>query len=185
MSELIVAVGSTNPSKVKAVEAVVYEAFPGARVVPIAVPSGVSEQPMSTAETEQGARQRARAALVTAAGATFGVGLEGGVEFTANDTCDVVNCCAVASDDGSTYIAWGVRFPLPPVVAQRLRTGEQLGKIMDELSGIPDSAKSLGAVGIFSNRLLTRDMMWQAAVTCAFMPYFHPELYRPGAVPGD
>lgn len=175
----VVAIGSTNPAKVKAVEAVLSRAFPQARVEPVSVPSGVSDQPLSAEETARGARTRARAALAAIPGARFGIGLEGGVDFPKEgDSCDVVNCCAVASADGSVYIAWGVRFPLPPAVGKRLRSGEELGPIMDELSGISESAKSLGAVGFFSNGLLTRDVMWESAVICALMPLFHPDLYN-------
>lgn len=183
---LIVAVGSTNPTKVKAVEAIVSRAFPHARVEPAAVPSGVSEQPLSAGETERGARERAWAALAAVPGARFGIGLEGGVHFPARHDdddatarCDVINCCAVAADDGSVHVAWGVRFPLPPTVGERLRRGEELGPVMDELSGMKDSAKVLGAVGFLSNGLLTRDVMWESAVVCALMPWFHPELYMP------
>lgn len=174
----IVAVGSTNPAKVKAVEAVVARLFPHARVEPVAVASGVADQPLSAAETKLGARTRARAALAATPGARFGVGLEGGVHCKADDACDVVNCCAVTAHDGAIHVAWGVRFPLPPSVARRLRFGEELGVIMDELSGVADSAKSLGAVGFLTRGVLTRDVMWQSAVVCAFMPWLHPDLYN-------
>lgn len=174
----IVAVGSTNPTKVKAVEAVMAKAFPMARVQAVAVPSDVSEQPLSAAETERGARSRALAALAAVPGARFGMGLEGGVHFSdAPPRCDVVNCCAVATADGTVHTAWGVRFPLPAAVGRRLLAGEELGPVMDELSGVRDSAKVLGAVGFLSNGLLTRDVMWESAVVCALMPWFHPELY--------
>lgn len=186
-STFVVAVGSTNPTKVKAVETIVSRAFPHARVQPVVVASGVSEQPLSADETERGARARARAALAAVPGARFGIGLEGGVHFAAGAeddaavaaACDVINCCAVAADDGSVHVAWGVRFPLPPAVGRRLRRGEELGPVMDELSGVRDSAKTLGAVGFLSNGLLTRDVMWESAVVCALMPWFHPELYLP------
>lgn len=175
----IVAVGSTNPAKVKAVAAVVGRLFPQARVEPVAVASGVADQPLSAAETELGARTRARAALAAVPGARFGIGLEGGVHFHADrEACDVVNCCAIAAHDDQISVAWGVRFPLPPAVGRRLRAGEALGPVMDELSGIPESAKSLGAVGFLSNGVLTRDVMWESAVVCAFMPWLHPRLYN-------
>ena len=81
VSGMVVAVGSTNPAKVKAVEAVVARSFPDARVRPVAVASGVSEQPLSADETERGARTRALSALAAVPEARFGIGLEGGVHF--------------------------------------------------------------------------------------------------------
>jgi non-canonical (house-cleaning) NTP pyrophosphatase len=73
------AVGSANAAKVRAVEMVVTRIFPS-RVVEVRgfnVPSSVAAQPMSAAETMQGADNRARAAL-SAAGSDFefGIGLE-------------------------------------------------------------------------------------------------------------
>ena len=73
------AVGSANAAKVRAVEMVVTGIFPS-RVVEVRgfnVPSSVAAQPMSAAETMQGADNRARAAL-SAAGSDFefGIGLE-------------------------------------------------------------------------------------------------------------
>lgn len=170
---LIVAVGSTNPAKTGAVTAIFAQAFPTARVVPVEVPSGVREQPLGAAETRRGAEQRARGALAAVAGARFGIGLEGGVE---PESGDLINCCAVAGPDRLTH-AWGVRFALPPAVAAAVRAGAELGPVMDELSGIPASKRKLGAVGILTNGLLTREQMWQPALACALAPHLHPELY--------
>ena len=136
MSDLIIAIGSKNPAKISAVEAVVSKAFASVQLTPVAVPSGVAEQPLSAAETEQGAWQRARAALAAVPGARFGIGLEGGVQFT-TDGCHAINCCAVASEDGLMHVAWGVRFRLPPPICQRLCSGEELGTVMDELRRHP------------------------------------------------
>ena len=73
-----IAVGSKNPVKVGAVQAVLARIAPEASVEGVAVPSGVSYQPWGDEETIRGALARAHAARV-ALGADWGVGIEGGV----------------------------------------------------------------------------------------------------------
>jgi len=180
---LIIAVGSTNPAKVGAVQAVARRAFPGARVVSLPVESGVADQPLSAAETAAGARTRAMSALAAAPEAAYGVGLEGGLEPTPRGG-DLVNCCAVAARDGRVSIAWGVRFPLPPAVVHRLLAGEELGPVIDEISGVAAGKGVLGAVGVLTDGLVTRKAMWEHAVACAFIPHRHPELYPLTSEPG-
>jgi len=58
-----VVVGSTNPVKVAAVEAVLARCGPGIEVHGVAVSSGVPDQPWGDDETRAGALARARAAL--------------------------------------------------------------------------------------------------------------------------
>lgn len=178
-----VVVGSNNPAKVGAAEAVLRRAFPGCRVVSVDVPSQVPEQPLGAEQTAAGARGRARGALAAVAGARMGIGLEGGLDPA---TGELINCCCVATPDREG-LAWGVRFPLPPVVVAQVLAGAELGPVMDAVSGIPESKRSLGAVGILTDGLLSRTEMWEPAIACALAPHLHPELYSPapaGAAPG-
>lgn len=168
---MIIAVGSTNPAKTSAVRAVCGRAFPGCTVNERETESGVRAQPLGEAETAQGAR--ARAALALASGAALGIGLEGGVDA---DGC-LINAVAVLGADGRASLAWGVRFRLPPAVVEKVLGGEELGPVMDALSGLFESKKKLGAVGILTNGLLTRSEMWQAPLACALAPFLHPGLY--------
>ena len=71
---MLVAIGSTNSAKVNAVKNVA-EKF-GFSVVAQSVPSNVSNQPRSDAETIQGATNRARNVL-EATKSDIGIGLEG------------------------------------------------------------------------------------------------------------
>ena len=69
-----IAVGSENPVKAAATR----RALPDAVAEPVAVESGVPEQPRGRDQTITGARNRAEAALA-ATDAALGVGIEGGV----------------------------------------------------------------------------------------------------------
>jgi non-canonical (house-cleaning) NTP pyrophosphatase len=103
----------------------------------------------------------------------MGIGLEGGVDREGS----LINCVSVVTAEGRENLAWGVRFPLPPgVVAQVLR-GEELGPLIDALTGRTESKKELGAVGILTNGLFTRTEMMSGPLACALMPFLHPELY--------
>ena len=169
----VVVCGSANPAKSAAVRGVCERAFPGCDVVAREVPSGVRAQPIGREETEAGARARARGALAAVPGATLGVGLEGGVDAEGH----LINCVAVVGADGRTSVAWGVRFPLPPGVVARVLAGEELGPVMDEVSGTRNSKQVQGAVGFLTNGLHTRAQMWESALACALAPVLHPALY--------
>ncbi|QRK04707.1 inosine/xanthosine triphosphatase [Archangium violaceum] len=175
----LIAVGSTNPAKTTAVKAICERAYPGCTVVPIDVPSGVPEQPIGPGQTSTGARNRARAALAAVEGARMGMGLEGGVDPDGS----LINCVAVVEAGGRENLTWGVRFPLPPAVVARVLAGEELGPVMDHVTGRNESKKKLGAVGILTNGLFTRAEMWQGPLACALMPFLHPDLYPAPAVP--
>jgi inosine/xanthosine triphosphatase len=170
-----VAVGSTNGVKVKAVAAVIHRLDASAEVLGMEVDSGVSDQPLGDAETIEGAVRRARAARQMA-NADLGVGLEGGVSERPEGT--FTNAwAAVVQRDGSVSIAGGPNMPLPPRVAQRIREGWELGTAMDELTGMQDTKKKMGAVGILTRGLLDRQRAYEFIVTLALVKFLNPDLY--------
>src|SRR5690349_19479614 len=70
---MIVAVGSTNKTKISPVKQILSKHFHPLKVVGVKVSSGVSEQPMTEMEMYQGALTRAKNALAQVADAEFGV----------------------------------------------------------------------------------------------------------------
>lgn len=171
-----IAVGSTNPVKVEAVQAVMAAVFPGLAVVGVDVPSGVRSQPIGDAETRAGAVNRARAALGAVAGARFGAGLEGGVDFIGGMPY-VMGWAAIVGADGETSVARGLTLPLPPSLAVELRAGAELGPLMDRLSGLSDTKRKSGAIGILTGGIFTRRQSWEAVVAAAMAPFLRPEWY--------
>lgn len=171
-----VAVGTTNPAKLRPVEQVFGGLYPGAEVRGISVPSGVREQPIGVEETALGAVNRARAALASLPGAAFGVGLEGGVRF------DAAGCWlfgAVAVVEGTRLeLGRTAELRLPPGVAAQLQAGAELGPVMDALTGEQDIKQKAGTVGFLTGGLLSRADVWQMALTLALAPFQHGELYR-------
>ena len=119
-----VAVGSTNPVKVTAVRQTITRLWPEAEIVPVAVPSGVSEMPMTDEETRIGAHNRALAAR-DALDADFGVGLEGGVQPEPFGLT-LHGWVVVVDRSGRTGIGGGGRLPLPAHIAQKVLAGTEL-----------------------------------------------------------
>ncbi|WP_027891220.1 inosine/xanthosine triphosphatase [Calidithermus chliarophilus] len=171
----MVIVGSTNPAKLEPVRRVFAEVFGGLEVRGVEVASGVRVQPIGYEETFTGAHNRAKGALRTP-GASWGLGLEAGVEF--NDLgAWLFNVAVVLREDGRAGVARGGSVLLPPAVGERVRAGEELGPVMDELVGQKDTKKGLGAVGILTLARVERVEFWRHTLELALPPFLRPELY--------
>lgn len=171
----VVVVGSTNPAKVRPVREVFGLVAPGLEVVGQNVASGVPEQPIGFGETLAGARNRANGAL-TVAGASWGVGLEGGVEFDSDGRGWLFGVVAVARA-GRQSFARSASLELPPRIARRVRAGEELGQVMDGLSGAVGNNTRGGAFGHLTNGLLGRPDVWRQTLILALAPQLNAQLY--------
>lgn len=173
---MIVAIGSTNPTKVEAARRAAAKVWPDCRVIPAPVVSGVGEQPMSDDETIRGAVNRARAALAAVDGASIGMGVEGGVQDTPHGLF-VGGWAAVVDRDGCLGIGAGGRVLLPVAIAQRIRAGEELGPVMDDFSGRRNIKHGEGAIGVFTAGLIERTAALEVALTYALARFITPENY--------
>lgn len=143
-------VGSTNRAKIGAVKAI----FPNHSIIPIKAPSNVSSQPFSDEETRQGAINRAKQCLQIQKG-DLGIGLEGGVMYI-DEQLFLCNWGALVTDKGRIFTASGARIVLPDKIKQNLELGYELGDIMDDYASQKDVRQNEGAIGIFTNNLVTR-----------------------------
>lgn len=162
-----VAVGSTNPVKVEAVERTLERYEP--TVTAVAVGSGVSEQPWSIAETVAGAETRARRAL-EATDATYGVGLEGGVARLEGAPGLSLIMWGAATDGERMERGGGPTLRLPDRIATRLEEGEELGPVMDDALGREGIAESDGAAGVLTGGLTDRTRALGEAVAGSVGP---------------
>jgi inosine/xanthosine triphosphatase len=171
-----VTVGSTNPVKLAAVRAVLARVAPQAEVDGVPVASGVPDQPVSDAQTIEGATTRARAARA-ARDADLGVGIEGGVV----ETGDGMRTCAwavVVSRDGVPHVGGSLSMPLPYAVAALIRDGVELGHAIDQLVGTTNIKHGAGAVGVLTEGLVNRQEAYETILAYALAPLLLPELYR-------
>lgn len=179
-----VAVGSGNPVKVAATEAA-FEAMVGATVEPVAVDPGVPEQPFGHEETIRGAANRARRAL-DAGTYDLGVGIEGGVTDVrvAGDGPDGAGGAPDDLADGLFLVMWaavadgtrvelgaGPAIRLPGAVAERVRDGEELAPVVEDLFDLEDVAENEGAAGVLTGGLLDRQRALEDALAGALGPF--------------
>jgi inosine/xanthosine triphosphatase len=164
-----VAVGSLNPVKLGAARGVVHRLVPGAEVTGVAVDSGVPDQPWGDAETIRGALARARAAQA-ATDADVGIGIEGGVVATDDGAVRTCAWAAVATRDGRVGVGGSLAMSLPPRVAELVRGGMELGHAMDAVTGTHNVKQGLGAVGILTHGLVTRQQAYETLVAYALAP---------------
>lgn len=154
-----VLLGSKNRAKLKAVEKG-FATF-AVDIQGLDVNSGVSSQPLTDEETRCGAVHRANECVK--AGATLGVGLEGGIAQTDSGTL-LCNWGALSDQNGNEVTASGARLFLPEEIAGEVRKGKELGKVIDTYASRKDVRQTEGAIGILTNGYVTRDEMYSHIV---------------------
>lgn len=171
-----IVVASKNPVKVEAVrdglKAFLKESF---EIAGVSVPSGVSDQPMSDAETLEGAESRVKNALRLFPGFDYYVGIEGGVEQNASGL--MAFAWIAISNGAQTGKARSASFFLPPEVAQLVHDGMELGDADDVVFRKINSKQDNGAIGLLTNNVITRKSLYLPTVQMAFVPFLNPELY--------
>lgn len=161
-----IAIGSTNPTKTRAVENVLRLLYPDLEIVQLEVPTGISAQPVGDEETRRGALNRARAVLELT-DAEWGFGLEGGVIETEFGVMTNAWCVIVARD-GRIGVGGSANMLLPDVVAERvLKDGRELGEAMDEYANTQDVKRGQGAIGILTGGLINRQGAYEYLVKLA------------------
>lgn len=163
-----IAVGSTNPVKRRAVEQALTER--GATVQAVAVDSGVAEQPRSRQETIDGADNRARRALA-ATDADLGVGIEGGVGAVDGIDGRFLLMWASVTDSQRLERGGGPSIRLPGPIAERIRAGEELGPVLDDVLDTSGVATGQGAAGVLTDGIVDRESGLVHAVAGALGPF--------------
>jgi len=172
-------VASKNPVKSNAALGGFKRMFPEEKfqLRTLSVESGVGHQPMTEAETLQGAENRARAAAHAAPEADFWVGIEGGIE----DLSDGMLAYAwiVVLSAGPTGKGRTGGFLLPEAVARLVREGRELGDANDRVFGRQNSKQQEGAIGLLTGKVMDRTELYEHAMVLALAPiksatYFDP-----------
>jgi inosine/xanthosine triphosphatase len=172
-----ICVASNNPVKLEATEKGFQTMFPGETfsISGVAVPVSVSVQPMSDAETLQGATERAANARSTQPDADFWVGIEGGVQ----DVDGEMDAFAwvVVMDGKRTGKGRSGAFFLPPQVAELVRQGVELGEADDRVFSRNNSKQQNGAIGLLTADAVDRVALYVPAVIFALIPFKNPDLF--------
>ncbi|MGE5703676.1 MAG: DUF84 family protein [Clostridia bacterium] len=166
---ITIALGTKNKAKREAVLLAT-----GQNPICLSVPSGVSDQPLTEAETTQGAIHRAKEALARTPEAQIGLGLEGGLTFDREFTQRwyLISVCA-AWDGKNLFLGKGLQFPIPDKIGQRVyEQNIELSQVIDELSGTTGSNHEGGAYGLLTGGRITRSGVFCDAVIAALTPFF-------------
>ena len=174
------AVASTNPVKLKAVEQGANSVWRDVDflTLPMSVDSRVSDQPLSDAETLAGAENRANGARIAEPHANYWFGIEGGVESAPHGLLTFAWVVAIGRDR-RVGRARSASFLLPETIAAKIRSGMELGQADDEVFGRTDSKRKDGAIGLLTAGALDRTNLYAQAVTAALIPFLNPDLYPP------
>ena len=173
-----IAVGSKNPVKVASALAGFQTMFPDRSFAAegFAAESGVSDQPMSSDETLQGANNRANQLTSLAAKSNFFVGMEGGIEII--DTRWFASAWMVVLDNqGGRSESKSALFALPPKVQQLVESGLELGLANDQVFAEKNSKHAGGAIGSLTGGLITRHALYEHAMIAALIPFRNKDLF--------
>ena len=184
MKKIIIA--SKNPVKISAALAGFKKMFPEEEFAAegISVPSGVSDQPQTGAETFTGASNRAQNAEQAQPEADFWVGIEGGIALSSDkvegqksEEMESFAWIVIRSNDNRLGKARTSTFFLPPPVAQLIRQGKELGEADDIVFGRTNSKQDNGAVGLLTDNVIHRATYYTEAVILALIPFKNEKLY--------
>ena len=172
-----VVVASTNPVKIQATRNGFERMFPREhfRVTGIAVPSGVSDQPLSDEETYTGALNRTSGAAAEMLDADYWVGIEGGLEEIHGEMRGFawVIVRDITERTGKSRTA---TFVLPTEVTELIHEGKELGDADDLVFKRENSKQHNGSVGILTDDVLDRTGYYEHAVILALIPFKNPDL---------
>jgi inosine/xanthosine triphosphatase len=174
-----VLVGSCNPAKLAAVYEGFTQRFAAVEIVGVEVESGVPAQPIGE-ETFVGAEHRARTLaernVNEGLAASFAVGVEGGVIRLHNRWFAFAAVCIV---DVRGRVGFGASsfFELPAAVVDGLRTGAELGDVIDRLTGEHNTRQAGGAIGFLTQGRIVRQELLAQGVAMALVPFLNEALF--------
>ena len=185
-STIRVAVGTLRAPKLNALRSALDACGPWLQpnaafeIAGFEVPSDVRSTPLSRLETMQGAHNRANALRHSAhqRGELFHylVGLEGGLEIVTLDgerRVFLESWAYVVDAGGQGHYGQSGGITLPDDLARRVVVdGIDLSEAVDAFAGLRGIRDGLGAWGILTRGLITREDAFRIAAINAFSPFF-------------
>lgn len=172
-------VGSKNPVKIEAVREAFSKYFKEAEVICYDTNSGVSSQPVNS-ETFEGARNRALALKEINSqknlNADFFIGIEGGI-IKIFDKWFALGSMCILNKQGLAGYGTSPLFELPGFIIKKLLTGNELGKVMDEITGDENTKQKGGAIGFFTKGIMDRKELYIGGIIAALVPFNNEQLF--------
>src|SRR5215467_11640249 len=166
-------VASQNPVKIEATRRGFARVFPRREfsLHPVAAPSDVRPQPLSDAETLQGALNRVQYAAQLVPQADYWVGIEGGVEER-QGSMEAFAWIVVSAPPVLGKSRTGT-FGVPEEVAALVRQGHELAAAVEAVYQHTQVKSTTGAVGVLTEGVLDRVQLYEHAVVLALVPFTH------------
>ena len=153
-------------------------------VVARAVETNIPAMPLTDWQLMQGARERALAVrdLLQARRleAQLYVGLEGGFHSISieGEWHTFLRGWAFATDGREGHFGSSPSISVPSALLKKVIEGRnELGLVIDQVSGKRDVRSREGAWGVLSRDLVTRAMSFELALIAAFAPFYNSEMY--------
>lgn len=171
-----VALGTKNPAKVEGVRLAFKKYFPSTTINTIDSSSVTRAQPLGLDQMTEGAISRAKFAL-SKLGGDFGVGVEAGI-FKIGDTYFDHQQAAIIDPSGKLSLGHSAGYPLPAkAVEAMIKTGRELERYAEELSGIQEVGDKGGLVHHLTKGVMTRTDLTEQCVMMALIPWLHRGVY--------
>lgn len=176
MQKIVIA--SKNPVKINAALSGFKKMFPKGdfEIEGVSVASGVSDQPLTDAETFKGAFNRVNNAFKEKSDADYWIGIEGGIEEK-NLEMEAFAWVIVKSKDGKIGKGRTGTFFLPPKIVKLIKQGKELGEADDIVFKRKNSKQENGAVGILTEDIISRTNYYIEAIVLALIPFKNQDLY--------
>ncbi|MCP3129776.1 inosine/xanthosine triphosphatase [Shewanella sp. KJ2020] len=172
-----IVVGSKNPVKINAAANAMAQLFPEYEIQTrgMDAPSGVPAQPMTDSDTRQGAINRVNYCQQQVE-ADYYFAMEGGVDYF--DFGPATFAYIAIGHKDQLAIGRSAILPLPMQVYRALKTGEELGHVMDRLFNTVNIKQKGGAIGLLTHGHATRESNYTQAIILAMAPLLNPDIYR-------
>lgn len=173
-------VGSKNPVKIEAVREAFKKYFNEIETVGFDVDSKVPNQPFED-ETFFGAENRTfelkKINEQQNLNADYFIGIEGGISNNFNRWFAYGAVC-IMNPEGKKGFGTSAHFELPEKVIKEIKSGKELGHVMDEIQNIQNTKQKKGAIGYFTNDKLTRKDLYIPGIITALIPFLHKEHFN-------
>lgn len=174
--KIIVLVGSINPVKIKAVKNVFKKIFKKVEVKGRKSASGVNPQPISFEEAYKGALNRAKNLSKKGEVFDYLVGIEGGIQKYSFGWV-TGGAIVIINQKNEIGVGFSPQLLLGSRIIKRIKKGNELGQVLENISGIKDIKQKQGAFGYFTDNLLTREKAYEAGVIFALARFLKKEMY--------
>ncbi len=176
MRTMLIAIGSTNPTKITPVQEVFSKHFQKIAIKSVSVPSGIQEQPMSIDEMYMGAYNRAQNALIAVKTAKYGVGIEGGLNRHSFGWFEH-SIVVIMDRKGRIGVGATGGLVLPDIIISEIHKGKNLEEAIDSHFKTTRIGEGIGMFGIMTKGVVTRAEGVRHGVAFALARFLHEEVY--------